>query len=257
LGRLEGKVAIITGSTAGLGRIVATMFWEEGAKVVVVGRNEEKGKRVVKEIEDQGGDALYVKTDITKASSVENLVRDTVMKYGKIDILHNNAATMFSHMIWETTEEEWDQTIATNLKGVFLCSKYVIPHMIKQGGGSIINTASIWAEVVPSSYAAYCASKGGVVALTKAMAMDCAPYNIRVNAVLPGTIARTPLTEGYLKNAPDPEKMAKFINSLHPLGRMVNPEEVAAAVIFLASDEASFVTGIALPIDGGRMVRDY
>jgi NAD(P)-dependent dehydrogenase (short-subunit alcohol dehydrogenase family) len=177
-------------------------------------------------------------------------MESTVERYKKLDVLHNNAGTLFRRAITETNKEEWEYVIDVNLKGVFLCCKYAIPIMKKQGGGSIINTASTFAFVGASEYSAYCASKGGVVALTRAIALEVAPYNIRVNCICPGTIM-TSQVERVWEATGKPEEMRKIRLGMHPIGRLGRPEDVAYAALYLASDESSFITGSALFVDGG------
>jgi NAD(P)-dependent dehydrogenase (short-subunit alcohol dehydrogenase family) len=247
--RLSGKVAVITGAASGIGRATASLFAREGAKVVVVDIDEQAGKQAVENIRAEGGEAMFVKADITIATDVQNAMRATVQKYGKLDILVNNTGISPTGTVVDTKEEVWDRIIDTNLKGVFLGSKYAIPEMRK--GGVIVNMASISGLVARQGEAAYDASKGGVVMLTKAMALDHVPQKIRVNCVCPGTI-RTPLIERIIAESANPEESLKKFESLHPIGRLGKPEEVAHAVLYLASDESSFVTGSALVVDGGR-----
>jgi len=253
--KLKGKVAVVTGAASGIGCATAVLFAREGAKVAVVDRNRRGGEETVKIIRDDGGEACFVEADVSKAADAERMVKTAVENYGRLDTLYNNAGISLVKPTHETAEQEWDKVIDVNLKGVFLGSKYAIPQMIKQGGGVIINTASIWSHVAFPNWSAYCASKGGVLMLTKAMAVEYAPYNIRVNCVSPGTID-TELTKGAVASAEDPEKMRQTLTSLHPLGRIGSPEEVAHAVLFLASDESSFITGTDLSVDGGRRAKD-
>jgi len=242
--RLEGKVAIITGGTFGIGESTALLFAKEGAKVVIAARNAEKGERVVSQIKEQGGDAIFVKTDVAKEEDVQNLVRETVDTFGKLDVLFANAGVGAMGDIHETTMEDWNRLISIDLTGVFLCSKFAIPAMIKNGGGSIINCASILGHVGQPSVSAYAAAKGGVVNMTRSAAVTYASKGIRVNAVCPGYID-TPMLE------PLDEETKKYLISKHPIGRLGTPEEIATAVLFLASDDSSFVTGANLLVDGG------
>jgi len=249
---LIGKVAIITGGTSGIGQATARLFCREGAKVVAVGRTWSKGEETIQLIRKEGGDALYIQGDVSKAVDVQSMVNRTLEKYGRIDILFNNAGMqLFYKPLEETSEEEWDEIIRVNLKSVFLCSKYVVPVMKRQGGGVIINTASTLGFVGQAGFVAYCASKGGVIQLTKALALELAPYNIRVNCVCPGTTVKA-TDKGFIAYGKllDPEKVKERVR-LHPLGRLATPEDVANAVLFLASDRSSFITGSALVIDGG------
>jgi len=189
---LKDKVALITGGSSGIGRATAILFSREGAKVVVADINESEAHKTVRLIKDESGEAIVVKADVTKASDAEKMMKVAVQEYNKLDILVNNAGVCLIHSITDTTEEEWDRTIDINLKGVFLCSKYAIPEMKKQGGGGIINMGSEAGLRGHPDYSAYCASKGGVIALTKAMAVECAPYNIRVNCICPAAV-ETPM----------------------------------------------------------------
>jgi NAD(P)-dependent dehydrogenase (short-subunit alcohol dehydrogenase family) len=249
---LKDKVAIITGAGSGIGRASAVLFAKEGAKVVVVDVVRRGGLETVEIIGNNSGEATFVETDVSKASEVEKTIKATVEKYGKLDILFNNAGINLEKRAVDTTEEELDRVIDINLKGVFLCSKYAIPEMIRNGGGVIINTASIIGLVGQDHESAYCASKGGVVLLTKAMAIDYGPSNIRVNCICPGGI-ETPTHYAFLATLADPKREKQEILKKIPLGRMGQPEDVARAALFLASDESSYITGIALPVDGGRM----
>ena len=250
--RLKDKVAIITGAGSGIGRASAVLFAKEGAKVVVADVVRRGGLKTVRMIRNSGGEATFVETDVSRASDVERMVKTTVEKYGKLDILFNNAGINLEKTVTDTTEEELDKVIDINLKGVFLCSKYAIPEMLRNGGGVIINTASIRGLVGQFHLAAYCASKGGVVLLTKAMALDYGPYNIRVNCICPGGI-QTPMHEAFLATVADPEREMREMLKKIPLGRIGQPEDVAHAALFLASDESFYITGVALPVDGGRM----
>lgn len=250
--RLKDKVAIITGAGSGIGRASAVLFAKEGAKVAVADIVRKGSLETVKMIRNSGGDATFVETDVSRASDVERMVKTTVEKYGKLDILFNNAGINLEKTVTDTTEEELNKVIDINLKGVFLCSRYAIPEMIRNSGGVIINTASIRGLVGQFHLAAYCASKGAVVLLTKAMALDYGPYNIRVNCICPGGI-QTPMHEAFLATVADPEREMREMLKKIPLGRIGQPEDVAHAALFLASDESFYITGVALPVDGGRM----
>lgn len=253
--RLKGKVAIITGATSGIGRATALLFCREGAKVAVIGRRVSEGNETVRMAKEIGGHAIYIKTDVSKDSEVKNMVEEALETFGKVDILFNNAGINpepSRKPLVECSEEDWDEVMAINVKGIFLTSKYVIPHMIKNGGGAIINTSSKWGHVAGKNRCAYITSKGGVVALTKSMAVDYAPYQIRVNCVCPG-IVETDLAKDLLAKArQDKNLWQEMIASKIPLGRPATPEDVAYAALFLASDESSFITGISLLIDGGH-----
>jgi NAD(P)-dependent dehydrogenase (short-subunit alcohol dehydrogenase family) len=245
---LPGKVAIVTGGTSGIGRDTAVLFAKAGAKVTVAGRRETEGKETVKLIRDAGGDALFVKADVSRAADVENLVHKTVKKFGRLDIAFNNAGIEGEWMpIAEQPEEIWDSTIAINLKGVWLCLKYEIQQMLKQGsGGAIVNMASIAGFIGSSGAGAYCASKHGVMGLTKTAALENARNRIRINTVCPAAI-ETAMTD-RLFGEPD---VRKRVIDFHPIGRFGKPMEIAEAVLWMCSDGASFMTGQSLVLDGG------
>jgi len=251
-GKLEGKVTLITGATSGIGRATAILFADEGAKVVAVGRRKEKGEELVNSIKKRGRDAYYVQADVSKAADCERMVKAAVQKYGKLNILFNNAGVVHVAKITETTEEAWDRVMNINLKGVFLASKYAIPEILKAGGGAIINTGSIYGNLGAGSYAAYCASKGGVQNLTRAIAMEYADKKIRINAVAPGSVM-TEMLEEEIKiwGGDQPEQQKEKFAAMQPNGRIASPEEIAKVVLFLASDDASYITGASIDVDGG------
>jgi NAD(P)-dependent dehydrogenase (short-subunit alcohol dehydrogenase family) len=244
--KLKGKTAIITGGGTGIGRATAILFAKEGAKVIIVGRRLKPLTETIELIHSEGGEGSYFTGDVSKTEDVQNIVRETIKSNGKIDILFNNAAvyTGNTKTIVELKEEEWDSTIAINLKGVFLFSKYVIPFMMKNGGGVIVNSSSIAGHIGLRENGAYNAAKGGVELLTKCMALDFAKYNIRVNAVSPGWVEIDLNKEEIRLNK-------KEILRMHPIGRVGQPEDVAKAVLFLASSESDWVTGSSLIVDGG------
>src|SRR5215813_4530907 len=248
--QFEGKVALVTGAASGIGKASALAFAREGARTVVADVVVEGGEETVRMIKEAGGDALFVRTDVAKAAEVEMLIQKIVKTYGRLDYAHNNAGIAGADApTADCTEENWDRTIAINLKGVWLCMKYEIPQMLKQGGGAIVNTASTAGLVGLEGSPAYCASKGGVIQLTRAAALDYAKAGIRVNAVCPGVI-RTPMVERLVGT----EAEAGLI-AMEPIGRMGKPEEVAEAVVWLCSDAAWFVTGNAMPVDGGLVAQ--
>ncbi len=251
MGRLDNKVAIITGAGMGMGQAGATLFAKEGAKVVVVDWNAEAGEKTVRTIKDGGGEAIFIKADVSKAKDVENAVKKTIATYGKLDIIYNNAAIIGRPAFTEdVTEEEWERIMAINLKGVWLGMKYAIPEMLKRGKGSIINTASQCGDRGTRNLCAYCAAKGGVLALTRITAMELAKKNIRVNALNPGIIG-SPMVLTM------PKEEIRGFEEIIPQGRLGKPEEVAYAALFLASDESSHVTGHTLVVDGGIEVDNH
>jgi len=248
--KLKDKVAIITGAAKGIGKGIATVFFREGSKVVVADWDEEAGRETAEEIRSSGGDAFFVKCDVSNEEQVKGMIQATITKYGRINVLVNNAGIGVYKTVLDTTSEEWDRCLAVNLKGVFLCSKYAIPHIKSAGGGAIVNIASVHSYQSVGGTAPYAASKGGVVALTRVMAIDCGRDKIRVNAICPGWID-SPLIQGIFAGAPDPEKAKHEVERRQILGRLGTPEEVGEAAAFLASDEASYITGASLMVDSG------
>lgn len=247
-GRVAGKVALVTGGGSGIGRAAALAFAREGAKVVVSDVVIDGGEETVRLIKAAGGQAVFVKADVARPAEVDALIARVVDTYGRLDCAFNNAGiegTMAQTA--DCSEENWDRTIAINLKGVWLCLKAEIPQMLKQGGGAIVNTASVAGLVGFAGLPAYVASKHGVVGLTKSAALEYAKQGIRVNAVCPGVI-RTPMVERLFRDNP---AAGETIAAMEPVGRMGTPEEIAEAVVWLCSDAASFVTGLAMAVDGG------
>ena len=255
MGKLDGKVALITGAGSGMGQATAYLFAQEGAKVGVVDIAPAGGQETLVLIKDYArGEAVFIEADVSKAADAERMVKTVVDTYGRLDILYNNAG--ISHpmaLMADITEEDWDRIIDVNLKGVFLGSKYAIPVMIDQGGGVIINTASSTGVIGMAGLSVYTASKGGIVLLTKSMALDYAVKNIRVNCICPGIIM-TQMAQRQFEGLPvpdDPEEIRKMIQSLAPLGGFFGPPDaVAQAALYLASDDASYVSGAALMVDG-------
>lgn len=244
--RLKDKVAIITGAASGIGKATAMLFAEHGAKVVIADINENGASQTFDTIRDAGNEAIYVQTDVTISENTKRMVQETVSTYGKLDILFNNAGIAMRLPVGELPEADWHRCLDVNLTGVYLCAKAVIPEMQKNGGGSIINMSSIYGIVGADVRAAYVASKGGVTNLTRGMALDYAQDNIRVNCICPGFV-ETPLVAGVIRT---PEEYRALADK-HPMRRLGQPEEIAYGALYLASDDSAFVTGIALPIDGG------
>ncbi|MGA8439319.1 MAG: SDR family oxidoreductase [Candidatus Sulfotelmatobacter sp.] len=245
---LEGKVGLVTGGTSGIGRDTAVLFAKSGARVVVAGRRELHGNETIELVRAAGGDGLFVKTDVSKAVEVEALIQSAVEKFGRLDVAFNNAGI---EGVWKPivrqSEEDWDQTIAINLKGVWLCLKYEMQQMLKQGGGgAIVNMASVNGLIGAAGAAAYSASKHGVIGLTKTAALENAKSGIRINAVCPG-FTETPMADRIFR-AP---QVHKYVLSCHPIGRLARSPEIAEAVVWMCSDRASFMTGQSLVIDGG------
>ena len=255
MGKLTGKVAIITGATSGIGKATALLFAEEGADVVITGRRAELGKRVEAEIRQKGARGAFIQADHTQADHCSRVVERTLAEFGRADILFNNAGIVTRGTAETTSDEVWNETIAINISAVWRMSKLVIPIMRKQGKGVIVNNGSDWSVVAGTDAFPYVMSKGAVGMMTKAMALDYARENIRVNAVCPGdTLVDRWLESDYFEDS-DPaslEAAVKEASDYLPMGRFGKPEEIAKAVLFLASDDSSFVTGHLLLVDGGN-----
>ena len=247
--KLIGKVALVTGGSEGMGFATAKRFLQEGAKVVITGRSTEKGRRALRDLKKHGI-AEFVQGDVSRASDARRMVEFTVKRFGRVDILFNNAGVYIEKKAEDMTEEEWDFVLDTNLKGTFLVSKYAIPYMVRQHAGVIVNNSSDAGLIGNRSCPAYCASKGGVTVMTKAMALDYAKDGIRVNCINPGIID-TPMVTHEARASGNAKAYLRQCALDQPIGRLGRPEEVASAVVFLVSDEAAFVTGSALSIDGG------
>ncbi|MBZ5571895.1 MAG: SDR family oxidoreductase [Acidobacteriia bacterium] len=248
--RLANKVALITGGTSGIGEATAILFAKEAASIAITGRDEKRGDAVTEKILSSGGKAIFIRTDVRKAGECRRAVDETVGAFGQLDILFNNAGVFYPHTILDCTEEEWDLQIDINLKGTFLMSKFALPHMIRQGNGVIVNNSSGWGIVGGDKAVAYCASKGGVVLLTKAMAIDHGPQGIRVNCICPGDVDTPMLPEdARMRGLKWEDYLAGCAN--RPLGRIGTPDEIGKAALFLACDDSSFMTGAALVVDGG------
>jgi len=248
--RLRNKVVLITGGSSGIGEATALLFAEEGAQVAVTGRNDERGNAVAAHIVSKGGKAVFIRTDVRRSEECRRAVEETLKTFGAVDILFNNAGVFYPHTILECSEEEWDLQLDINLKATFLMSKFVLPSMIQRSSGVIINNSSGWGLVGGDRAVAYCASKGGVVLLTKAMAIDHGPQGIRVNCICPGDVDTPMLHEdARMRGVKWEDYLAGCAN--RPLGRIGTVDEIAKAVLFLASDDSSFMTGAALVVDGG------
>jgi NAD(P)-dependent dehydrogenase (short-subunit alcohol dehydrogenase family) len=253
-GKFQGKVALVTGGSSGIGRATALAFAREGAKVIIADKDAKGGEETVRMIKQAGGEATFVKTDVSKAAEVEALVNKTIKTYGRLDCALNNAGIVGSGVYTaDYTEEVWNRTINVNLKGVWLCLKYEILRMSKHGGGAIVNTSSVVGLMGTPNISDYVASKTGIVGLTKSAALEYANAGIRVNAVCPGMID-TPMAKPK-KGESDFFSWDERAKQEVPLGRRGTPEEVAEAVLWLCSDAASYVTGIAIPVDGGILAQ--
>jgi len=248
--RLKDKVCIITGGGSGIGRASALLFAGEGARLVIADKRKPAADAVAAECAGKGAQAVAVAVDVARAADVERMIAETETAFGRLDVLVNNAGYGIAGSVVATDEQAWDDLMAVNVRGVFLCCKYAIPVMQRTGGGTIVNTASVVAAVGIRDRAAYCASKGAVAALTRAIAIDHVGDGIRCNAVAPGTID-TPYFNDILKNSADPGAVRKALAARQLLGRLGTPEEIAAAILFLAGDESRFATGTILTIDGG------
>jgi NAD(P)-dependent dehydrogenase (short-subunit alcohol dehydrogenase family) len=249
MGRLEGKVAVVTGAADGIGHAIAEGFAREGAHVFLSDINDKRGRAFAKALRDAGHAADYVHCDVAEEKDVANLIKTAVKKGGRLDVLVNNAAIAIGGMpVYEMTDEQWHRLIAVNLTSVFRGCKYALPHMITQKRGSIINMASAQGHVGLDGWTAYAGAKGAVMAMTRQMAVEFGPHNVRVNSISPGTI-NTPMNEKVVADLGG--QVARAWVKMHPIGRIGEPAEVAEAAIYLASDAAGFTTGIDLRVDGG------
>ena len=254
MGRLDGKVAVVTGGAHGIGRASAKALAAEGARVAIGDVDEPDGRACAEEIVDAGGGALFVRTDVTSMDDVRALVGAAVDRWGRLDVMFNNVGVAIAGSAAEISEDEWSRVIDVNLTGVWRGMRVAIPIMLETGGGSIVNSSSVQGHVGFIGWSAYAASQGGIDALTRQAAVEYASRGIRVNSIVPGTIL-TEMNERILREVDDPDALQAEWRTMHPVGRVGTPEEVAAVVVFLASDESSFVTGESLRVDGGMVVR--
>jgi len=254
--RLKDKVAVVTGAGSGIGRASALRFAQEGARVVVVDWKPEGGRETVARIKAQGGVAIFVEADVSRDEDVRRMIETAVNTYGGLHILLNNAAIQVFGTLPNTSEADWYRVMDVNLKGVYLGCKYAIPHMIAGGGGSIVNMSSALGLVGDPDLPAYGATKGGILAMTRAVAQAHGRQGIRVNSICPGDV-ETPILAEYFEHQPDPQEARRRVAAEYALGRIAQPEEVANVALFLASDESSFVTGTYIVVDGGLTSKCY
>ncbi len=249
--RLKEKIAVITGAGSGIGRATALRFAEEGAAVCVGDIDVQGGEETVAQVRAAKGKAIFSKTDISREAEAKKLMEEAAKEFGGIDLLINNAAAFVFETVESATEADWDRALGVNVKGYAFCSKYAVPHIRKRGGGAIVNVASVSGFIAQPAFVPYNASKGAVVQMTRCMALDLAPDNIRVNCVCPGAIETPAMGLDAAKKGVSREEAMELLSNLHILKRMGQPREVAHTILFLASEEASFVTGAPLMVDGG------
>jgi NAD(P)-dependent dehydrogenase (short-subunit alcohol dehydrogenase family) len=254
MGEFEGRVVMITGGGSGIGRASALLFGQEGARVAMIDWNEPSARETAALVAQQGGQAIAILADLSRDFEMRDAVKTIVARYGRIDVLFACAATQITKSVADTNEEEWDRLYAVNLKGTFLCCKHVIPVMREQGGGSIVIASSGHAFVTYPNSSAYAGTKGGLLAFMRGVALDYAADGIRANCVVPGA-TDTPLLRGYINSCSDPEAEEARIIAGIPMRRLARPEDVAKAVRFLASSDASYITGTWLAVDGGLLAQ--
>jgi hypothetical protein len=246
----QGKVAVVTGAAKGIGSAAAVAFAQSGAQVALLDRDKEGGEEVVQKIRQDHGEAMLLSTDISKEEDVQAAIEKTVSSWGRIDILVNNAGIYYQANAVDTPLEAWEQVLAVNLTGAYLCTKYAVREMVKHGGGVVVNVGSEAGLVGIKGQVAYNVSKGGIIALTRSCAVDFADMGVRVNCVCPGTTF-TPLVQTAINRAPDPDTARRALEEKRPLNRLGRPEEIAAAILFLASEDVGYATGAILSVDGG------
>lgn len=253
--RFKGKTALVTGGGSGIGRATALRLADEGAKVVVVDLREQAALETTEQIEEGGGEALAVRCDVTRSAEVERAVEETIARFGELHIVCNCAGIFLAEgSVVECSEADWDRVLAVNLKSMFLTGKHAVPRMRSSGGGSIVNIASVYGFTALTNECAYDASKGGVINLTRQMALDLVGDGIRVNAICPSD-CDTPLLVSLFETGADVDEEKRRLGEAIPMGRIAQPSEIAAAAVFLASDDASFITGVSIPVDGGFLAR--
>ncbi|MEX2540532.1 MAG: SDR family NAD(P)-dependent oxidoreductase [Trueperaceae bacterium] len=253
-GRFPDRVAVVTGAADGIGRVTARQLAREQAIVVIADIDEEAGRRAAAELREQGGDAHFVPVNVADSASTQRLFGEVLERWERVDVLVNNAAIAVPGSVLSISEEEWRLVLDTNLTGAWRAMRLALPHMIERGRGAVVNVSSMQGQLGFKGWSAYAAAKGGLEALTRQAAVEYAPHGVRVNAVAPGTIM-TPMNERIFRESDDPEELISRWNGLHALGRFGRPEEVAEAILFLACDGASFITGETLRVEGGMAVK--